>query len=86
MKTKINVKFPAFVPVHKFLSLRLLNAMQTVCWLAVDPDSPLSKQIQGMFPAEEREDWIDAVTQIGIIFQQEMEKKSKSGETEAKGA
>jgi hypothetical protein len=83
-KTKINIKLPGYVPVYKFMSLRALSAMEILCWLATDDDSPLAARIQEFLPEDKRNEMIDAVAQVGVVFQEHRAKKEESGEQEAK--
>ena len=69
------VKLPGFVPLHNYLEREALIGLELLAWLTVDEESPLKALLQEQLPEENRDNYIQAVKEIGVIAQEARIKK-----------
>ena len=65
-----HVKLPGFVPLNKYMNQYALGAIETLAWLTLDPESPLVDEIQERFPEEDRDRYLVALKEIGVLAQE----------------
>jgi hypothetical protein len=76
-----HVKVPGFVPLHKYMSREVLEALEILAWLVVadgegdGEESPMWQVLQNQLPVENRQAYIDAIKEIGIVAQEARERK-----------
>ena len=73
------VNLPGFVPLHAYLKLEALESLELLAFLAVHDDSPLKGILQEQLPEENRENYIDAIKEIGVIAQEARKKLQDQG-------
>lgn len=70
-----HVKLPGFFPLHKHMSLHVLESIELLAWLTVDAESPVADAIQEQLPVSNREEYLEAIHEIGVIAQEARVKK-----------
>ena len=73
------VKLPGFVLLENYMTLEVLSALELLAWLSVDEDSPLKALLQEQFPEGDRNNYVDALKEIGVIAQEARIKKQGGG-------
>ena len=69
------VKLPGFVLLENYMTLETLSALELLAWLSVDEESPLKSLLQEQFPEEGRDDYVNALKEVGVIMQEARTKK-----------
>jgi hypothetical protein len=70
-----HVKLPGFFPLHNHMSLEVLESIELLAWLTVDGASPVSAVIQEQLPKKNRDQYLEAIHEIGVIAQEARIKK-----------